>query len=1268
MNRFRKQKKAKEAPEGQVRVSTESEVPSLHSKKSRAFGRSKKQEPEPMPEPQLDVANALPSTDDFRTSLLMSGLSARFSMLREQDDPKSKIGKASDDSVLFPKSGTKFNNFDFQRPYGLSDIAEVSSINGSVRPPFADLDRKDSYSTLTGSAGDDDSIHSGSIMSRAKPGEGNNLFGGRQKIYKLAGNSSSSTKSLGDGGNMSGRAVYDHDVSQSAFQKLRDREKEQEREQVLREESEAQSQSSRPPSPPLSGYNRNRETSSTTSSAQGNVRISTAATSVTSQRTPSLKGDHTPITPNGSVNGNLERSATKTRRLYETGLDQHLHEQQHSAMNRIDTLSRQRNVGTRTPPLSSPTGDFPADRWNRQVLSKQSMPNLRPISPSQNNTSLGRFDFAVKPANPPHSNSYGIASPPLSPPPSGQGEAMVLPVRPNDRGKATASGAFARPSQPYDENKYSQRQLQMQQGRETPPLTKHSTPDAFVPRLNGGRSRADSAATSASSGSGRSASNASANRHFPPHGIPEAQPSTVPENEAVAEILLTSPEDGDMSSMVDSLSKPRASVVPLDLSKMNFQNQNISLERPPESQHPAHRQQAEENLGSYSDPVQSDQGLLTPEFNKPSANMPADSPTLGPATTTSGLSGMVRQHMRSDSNTSSVYGGASSGALTSRFPTETHPPLPQDYYTQSNPWDNDDGWDRDYYASQSSAELPKESKDMDALPPPLSIRSPNVEKGNDTGRSAWERELESHHTRDGSTETQKERLDFKNDLAERRRRVQENLKSFVEADSRSGSPLPEMVSAKNPLGLLKSKSSRGSLAVKTKEPPQLKGMKMLGLGNATITSSPSPNHADFDADVHRAPEDDGANGDNFQRPNAPPTKAFRQARREAQHDRERQTANRHRGQGREGHNPQWRPENRSPQPGNMNHRGPANGRTPRQRSPSKERPPVVTRPSRNGTLESQNSTYSSRSDSSLQSRPSRDRSNSDTSQPRSKSRNGRRNKDDLTVSTSNSQAHYNDLQLPAIPTTPRSAGLPSRPSPLPSPGMPPAGKSRSNSKAVPASNGYIESQQTLAPAKIHEGPYGLPLSPRPSPTASFSVNQTPAQPSPGFASATTPTVVAYQPQPHVPSTRKMSVNKSQISEPKFLHSTSRITTVNLPPEASLQNGMGIMGAPPIPPVNPARRQPRGMFGLRKKDEYEEVQSMPQATQSTEEMSTFSDDGEPQSYRQRLRKVSSEGGHLNAKARQVASTNPSPPMPTTSAFTAPRGNSPPRPPPSGGGMF
>ena len=119
---------------------------------------------------ELDLANALPSSDDFRTSLLMSGLSARFSMLREQDDPKSKIGKASDDSVLFPKRQSRLNDFGFQS-HGLSDIAEVSSI----RAPFAS-NRVDSFHSAQSSYGEE----GGSIMGRAKPGEGNNLFGGRQ--------------------------------------------------------------------------------------------------------------------------------------------------------------------------------------------------------------------------------------------------------------------------------------------------------------------------------------------------------------------------------------------------------------------------------------------------------------------------------------------------------------------------------------------------------------------------------------------------------------------------------------------------------------------------------------------------------------------------------------------------------------------------------------------------------------------------------------------------------------------------------------------------------------------------------------------------------------------------------------------------------------------------------------------------------------------------------------------------------------------------------
>ena len=181
MNRFRTKKKTKDVPDGVVRASTDSDAPSVPVIKSSKTFRLGKKTPEPEPKPEIDLSTALPSSDDFRTSLLMSGLSARFSMLREQDDPKSKIGKASDDSVLFPKRQSRLNDFGFSTQ-GLSDIAEVSSINGSIRPPFA-FGRSDSFagSEGYGTDNDNDSTH-GSIMNRAKPGEGNNLFGGRQKI------------------------------------------------------------------------------------------------------------------------------------------------------------------------------------------------------------------------------------------------------------------------------------------------------------------------------------------------------------------------------------------------------------------------------------------------------------------------------------------------------------------------------------------------------------------------------------------------------------------------------------------------------------------------------------------------------------------------------------------------------------------------------------------------------------------------------------------------------------------------------------------------------------------------------------------------------------------------------------------------------------------------------------------------------------------------------------------------------------------------------
>jgi hypothetical protein len=1309
MNRFRTKKRAKEAAEGIVRGSTDSDVPAMPTMKPSKTFRLGKKHQEPERKLELDLSNALPSSDDFRTSLLMSGLSARFSMLREQDDPKSKLGKASDDSVLFPsKRQSRLNDFGYQ-PRGLSDIAEVASINGSIRPPFA-YSRTDSYNT-TGSNGTDEDSNSGSIMNRSKPGEGNNLFGGRQKIYKIPVNTSVSTRSLADGAGsgMGGRALYENDVSQSAFQKLREREREQQR-----EEHQEEDQFVRSGSPPLSGYNRNRETSSTTSSAGPSItRSSTAATSFTSQRTPSLSGSHTPITPNVSApNTAIERTMTKGRRLYETGLDQHLHEQQFSAMNRIDTLTRQRTVGAQTPPpgLNSPTGlNQPADKWDvrHQIAGKASMPNMRAASPSPTVAAMGTFDFGVRPSNFPETKqAFGM---PLSPPMSENDEHAVLAVQPNDRGKATALGAFTKPSQPYDENKYSQRQLQMQQGRETPPLRKHSPPRSYVPlnqqQINM-RNRADSNATFASA---RSRSTSSAQRHFlPTERIQEMIPPpeiTAPEERSIRSgTFLASPNDDSFDSTedVEQNAQTRSTTQPRDLSSLYRRDQNIPLERPPESQHPAHRQRPFEAQAS---PPAIGSSPAIPAFNfQPSldelpktpvdtAVEPTDSPTLGPNAELSGLSGMVRQHLRSDSNTSSVYGGTWGGApsagLVSRFPEDHNEPLPNhNYSSKTNPWEVND-WDHEYdRENKRRSDASERSTKIDsAMPPPLAVRSPNVDGAEQyTHKSSWERELDTHHTRDGSTETQKERLDFKNDLAARRRRVQENLKSFVETektDSRSASPLPgaewsrNVIDKTNALGLLKTKSSRGSLVVKSTE---AKAKKMLGIGNATISSSPSPAKSDFDEIAWKQEEEEMLRGIPTVSSMTPPTKAFRQARRDAQRDRERQLAHRHQ----QRNEAEAKAAERSDRPieGSPRKREPSNDRVPpnirtRHRTPSREtKPPPIAFTHRNGAgQESQGSVATNRSGSRPASRTSRDRSSSDASM-RSKSRNGRY-KDDLARAmaegtSSSSMGVYEDYEPASARLMPKSPGTPAmgfQPSPIPSPMIPSPmigsdtrARSRSNSRSTPA--GYSESQ-TLQPLQTGEADIGL--SPRPSPITPFAINPTPAlpQPSPAGSGPNTPTMNGFQSQGRIPANRKRSVNKQDISEPRFISSTSRITTVNLPPGASLQNGIE---APPIPPVNP-RRKTRAMFGFGKKEDFDDY-AIPTATQSTEEMSTFSDDGESKpKLRQKLRKSSSEGGNMNARARQAAFRDQSPAMPAQATLAPnsampgafPNGNSsPPRP--------
>ncbi|KAB8302170.1 hypothetical protein EYC80_005617 [Monilinia laxa] len=1269
MFRSRKKKDAKDAAEAVGRASSDIEHAPA-SKSSKTFRLGKKKE-EPEPKLELDLEHALPPSDDFRTSLLMNGLSARFSMLREQDDPSSKIGKASDDSVLFPKRASKLIDFGFLGQ-GLSDIAEVSSIHGSVRPPFA-FSKLDSYADGYGT--DDESVHTGSIMSRPKPGEGNVLFGGRQKIYKIPVGS----KSSADGAGLGGRVLYDNDVSQSAFQKLREKEKEQQWEERNDDEDNADNltaEHSRPGSPTLAGYNRNRETSSTTSSGPVNTRISTAATSVTSQRTPSLSGSHTPVSAGGSVsNSGIERSTTKMRRLYETGLDQHVHDHQNSSISRIDSLSRQRGMGAQSPPLTmtSPTSaTFNAtDRWDRKpVLAKGSMPNLRAASPPPSHnlpSPISGFDFGpvMKPAHlavEPKSQ-HGFSNPPLSPPVSENDEAAPI-SQVNDKVKPLMNSALFKSGESCDESKSHQYQYQLKNGRETPPPGKHSTPAPFVPRNHPGRVRTDSSATQQNY----------PQRHFPPKDrapelqSPKQERVIIPGSESVPASLMGSPKSGSVASPTRSefstkstTSRPWGLPQPRSFPNLKYRNHKdpSMTPRPDESLHPANQQFIPAMQGPQqplpappSHPPKALEIKTTPppDDGERQPEPPADSPTLP------GLSGMVRSHLRSDSDGSSIYGIMSSGYDHQISSDPVEQPV-QDYDERRNPWDIND-WDETPVSPlvkvNSAIPAPLATKSMD-----LDVEVESIPKG------AWEKEMEPRHNRDGSSATQQERQEFKNELAQRRRQVQENLKSLVIEPERQ----PERQIASPTPGaavLSKTKASLSALAMKQKEAAvQSKGMRMFGMGISPVTQNGPLQPPKQRIDDHSWKEEEEEMLRNVAASSTPPqTKAFRQARRDAQRDREHQIATRNQQNSESGFNEiNWS----SPRPSDPRQAHPyeprhmqgmndgASNSAPRTRAQSRERkPPPVTHSQHSANRESKGSISTNHSGSRPASRTSRDRSGSDAS-GRSKSRNGRY-RDDLpramAEGTGNSsQGVVEDLQnarlklkstvsgvspgsSPALPP-----GISGRPSPLQSPPM--GSRSRSNSKASAPSYFELYNMQALQTGDALE----IGISPRPSPVTPFSVNSTPSlvDSSPNGSRSTTPT--ASQANGRIAS-RKKSVTKSDISEPTFISSTSRISTINLPPGYSLQNGT----APPIPAVNPRRRQTRAMFDaiMGKKDSSELIErgEIPLTTQSSEEMSTFSDEEtEPkEKQRQKLRRSSSEGGNLNAKAREKAYNAPSPAMP------------------------
>lgn len=1191
--------------------------------------KGKKGQEEAKPEFNLDAA--LPKVDDFRTSLIMPGLSTRFSMLREQDDPSSKIGKASDDSVLQPKRQSRLHEFGFV-PGGLSDIAEVSSLNGSIRPPFAN-ERHGSFD----SSREDDG--SGSVMSRARPGEGNVLFGGRQKIYMISNNS---TKGLG-------RTLYDDDVNMSAYQKLRQEEREKLRQQELEDHN---GQRSEPSSP--SALSRKRETSSSTNSGTANTRTSTAATSIASQGANSIPVSSPLFSPVTATTPELGRSTTKARRLYDQGLDLHIQEQQSSSMNRLNSIQRARApTGRSTPPIPFPQARSATnlnDRFNRGPGSRSESPiPLSQPGRNRNDSSAGSSPVLTRPQSPPL----------VSPVPSDSEDAYALKaaLQPHDRGKATAMGAFNKPKEAFSEQQYAERLRAMHRDRDIPEALAPKV-DKSPPRKPTLRERAEqekrkragseaaepskpdvpaetSPAAAAFSRFQAAASQMKVAGPATPNSPPKQdQHHRKAESPSQGTTFFTSRDSSD-----DEQEGPQAAIRrPLEPVR-RFENLPVATGPAPSIfEHPALRSRSASRSASdekVDQTMSSSTGQLQSQGLSPRADLPpkpedadVDSPTLGPDN--GGLSGLIRQHLRNVSNVSSNYGEDQTlmsppattpaglalrtqdiGLQPRQLSSENVTPAPSTY-SHSNPWDLDDidnpyRNERGSLSSVSPIDVPK------AITQATSMTPEPTENG-----FHWDLTPKRTHERIASNETEADHEAFQRDLAQRQRVIQENLRARAEGRSTSPAPAPGSSGGlKNALNMLRAKSSRESFATVDRIPEipsRLPRKLTLGTGsnNASSTSL---------VGLHAA--------DNT-RPDMPPLRAKpSRVLQQSEQDAQRELENRQRS-------------------------GTDSSRSGR---PIGRSPPASLKSS------------------------TRERSSSGTSNSRSRSRPGEYRDDLEQAMMEGSRSAYPPNTVPSMPGY---VAHPTPPLPADRPSLDNQSRMRSRSNSKTTAANYFDSKhlqpiQTgtasgnasprlpLPHAKFSPG---IPISPRPSPGGYNSSLPSPMPPfsanhTPPVSNPTTPNAAAFNPSAVQPMVRqgmlrKKSIAKSDISEPVFLSTTSVIDTVNLPPGASLKNGIE-PAAPPVPPINPMRKR----FGFGRSENHNPYDPAIQAgfdaprAPYAEPMRTNSSDALPTQTpqpRNRLRKSSSEGKSLRGQAQSQPVVSPALPQ---GAFVA-RNNSPPRP--------
>ncbi|MCJ1477159.1 hypothetical protein MMC13_005830 [Lambiella insularis] len=1303
MNPFRSRKKSQPHDGGDSLPKSSSEdvqaVPI--SSRSRTFRRKKVQPP---PKKEIDLSTVLPPSDNFRTSLLMPNLSARFSMLREQDDPNTKIGKANDDSVLFPKRVSRLNLFGQDE---LTDIAEVASIAGSIRPPFA-YARAASYASTDGYGTDDDASQGGSVMSRSRRGQGNRFFGGRQKIYKIpvgALISATDLKAVKDRQQFSlkgiGKAVYDEDVAVSAFRASKETDRHGENELDEQNNTSApqsrRNSDDRRVSPPLRRYNHNRETSSSTASIPLTTRVSTAATSIASQNASPLHGPaqmniESPVHGTASLKtqptlaSGPERTATKSKRMYGQGLNQQMYEQQSSAMHRLDSLQKQRGfVGTALSKSVSQSKSATAlNERSQRSGPLYSSTNFRAGSPQPfaSVASLAGFDLGLNEQNePPHAmtsqdseSEFGRSSP-ISPPMSAGFDhaTFAASLVPNDLGKATASGAFSKPRIQYNEQQYAERQLQLQEGRETPLLRISSQEE--VHGAISSRLRNDSSSSAQSITDSKTAQPSSALNDRNLSMVPKAaslEAARMPTNRYKSmNGTFFAGLSGSESSQAGSERGPSPDLPksqPTALSQKAKAGEHVASTSRylHDDHHSILGQQKIETpflgLPEAPEPNTTEStavAMASPNFeDSPISNLPlreVDSFPLG-SSAMAGLSGLIQTHLRNESNQSSIYPSTPlPESILHKDDLQTHYNY-QSAQTLKQSEDNDKGLqngadstaqDHYYHASpeplsQRAHQILEQAKQLRDNPSkaqrmlgPRGIDKVQQVLGDEAPRTSqdsvsttpWQEQLKDHHhVRGGSTETEKERDDFASELASRRQRVQDNMKSYVESESRSASPMfgiqlqdASHSKAGGTLGLLK-KASRGSLVGKGENPP--KAMKMLGIASLALDVVPPPSsHSPREKPPARSGES---------RVIVPLPSSVR-------------------------------PSPKSPANPNFsfNNRNIGAERRKNLRNPQISPPGMP-----------------------------RDFSGSDHSaepSPRIDGYFGRSRID--TASGDQARGYRPNIHSSRKYPPPQSFGLTQDPTmPLRSQS---AMSSRSRSNSNSNSNGKRSPPNNLDPSSLvspqfqqyNDYPAPLGRHPHASPIVPYAAHTTPPlrDSAPVHSASTTPTMISagnFPSNTRATAARKRSVNKHDISDPLFINCTSSVMTVDLPPDASLRNGMGSpldFVKPPVPPINPRRNRipnPQNKFTLlggksfhndsshlphspsqhRSPHELQQGADLGRSvvartiTEPYEERGTSSiDEGNTSpNTRSKLRKATSEGGSMAARARQEEDA----PMPNT----------------------